>query len=382
MAINNWINYSQAPLQESPTANLFENLLKGYKMGQEPARMAAEAKDKALATQLKQLEAEHKPTEYELSDKQKTLANALQEEALKYLPEKRRQEALRTQAYIDKANRVTASGGIKPSGDVANSIYLSDLAAQLGTDHPKYIAAKEAFERGQKNKESLITNRQAYGNSIGWRSLPAENKRHEIALATGMGYDPSAAEQDLASGKTLDQLAKDKNVDINNLIPVYPVGAENIKQTQRRGAFVQELSSLDKHIAEGLGKYQNKIAGFSLQQVADAVANDKPEIQGKVLAARALAPELAALRLKVAGGNIGIEALRELQDKSLSNLRLLESTVSPEAYAAMNRYIDKWLVQANDKYTNAINDYGRLNVGKPNLASGGKVFNLSTGSYE
>ena len=35
---------------------------------------------------------------------------------------------------------------------------------------------------------------------------------------------------------------------------------------------------------------------------------------GEVLAARALSPEIAALRLKVAGGNIGIEAINALTD--------------------------------------------------------------------
>ena len=143
MPINiNYPNFLNAPLQESPAANLFENLLKGYKMGREPARMAAEEKDKALATQLKQMEAEHKPKEYELNDKQMSLANSIKEEAYKHLPEQRRQEAAKNQAYIDKSNRPA-----QLSGALAQAFQLRN---QLDKNSPDY-------ERNLREVNNYIT---------------------------------------------------------------------------------------------------------------------------------------------------------------------------------------------------------------------------------
>ncbi len=350
MAIN-FTDFSKQPIQASPWADVFENALKGYQIGQEPARMERKAHEEKLANSIKELTLKHMPEEWALK---------------KQL----------TQAQINKANRVGTGSALKPSGDVANQEYILNLESQLGADHPRVKALKQVFETGQNAKKTNTSSKEAYKNSLAFRTLPADEKKRAVAMTTGMGYDPIEAENALTQGKTLTELAEAKDLQVNDITPVYPVGAENIKQTQRRGAFVQELGALDKHVAEGLGKYQNKIGGFSLDQVADAVKDDDPETQGKVLAARALAPELAALRLKVAGGNIGIEALRELQDKSLGNLNLLQSTVSPKAYAAMNRYMDKWLIEANDKYNNAINDYGKLNVGHSNSNTGNDPLGL------
>lgn len=78
------IDYTKTPFLPSPGQNLFENVLKGYQIAKEPAKMAEEQKQRELANQLKSLEVEHKPTEYALSDKEKTLANAIREQALKH----------------------------------------------------------------------------------------------------------------------------------------------------------------------------------------------------------------------------------------------------------------------------------------------------------
>ena len=345
MAIN-FTDFSKAPTTPSPWADVLENALKGYKIGSEPARMKQEAESKKLDADTKRLQ------------------NSIHKLALEHAPEEWAMKKEMHQANLNKANRAGTAGIIKPSGDIANKVYIDQQEAALGADNPQVKALKQVFETGQHAKETNSSSKEAYKNSLAFRALPSDEKKRAVAMTTGMGYDPIEAEAALAQGKTLTQLADEKGLKVNDVIPIYPVGGENIKQAQRRGAFVQELSVLDKHVAEGLGKYQNKVLGFSPKQIVDAIKNDDPEKQGKVLAARALAPELASLRLKVAGGNIGIEALREMQDKSLSKLRLFESTISPEAFASMNRYLDKWIMEANDKYSKAINDYGRLNVGK------------------
>lgn len=82
-------NWANLPIQESPYGNLIENIFKGYQIGRAPEQMNEEQLKRQLANKLSQMEVEHKPTEYALSDQQKRLAAAIQSEALKYLPKQR-----------------------------------------------------------------------------------------------------------------------------------------------------------------------------------------------------------------------------------------------------------------------------------------------------
>ncbi len=121
MAINNWNNFIAAGTQEPWYATALEDALKGYKMGKEPAKMAEEQKQREATTKLKTLEAEHKPKEFELSDEQKRLANALSAKANSHYEEKYGQEKQLRQAQINKANRPSA-----PTGALAQAFSLKE----------------------------------------------------------------------------------------------------------------------------------------------------------------------------------------------------------------------------------------------------------------
>lgn len=376
-----FVDFSKIPTQDSAVGHIFENILKGYAMSKEPQKMQEEQSARELANKLRSMEVEHKPKEYELNDKQKSLANSLQAKALEHYEEKFGLERDLKKAQIQKALNPSSSAqsSLKPSGSIANALYIQDLESKFGADDPRVVAAKKAQEIEQHSKEVNTQTKEKYANSLAYRSLPTDEKKRAVALLTGMGIDPTEGEKLLVEGKSLTEIAKEKGVNKDDVIPVYPLGGENIKQTQRRGAFVNELAVLDKHITESLGKYQNKIGGYSLQQMADAVRGEDPDFQGKVLAARALGPELSSLRLKAAGANIGIEAIKELQNKSLGNLKILESTVDTKAYVAMQKYMNQWLYEANKEFERTLSDYGR--IGKSQKTSNANMGNDPLGLF-
>ena len=138
MAINNWNNFIAAGTQEPWYANVFENALKGYKMQQEPGKMAQEKEQRELVNKLKNLEVEHKPTEYALNDQGKSLANALHAEALKYLPKQRQMAEELNAANISKAKQ---SQGLK--GALAAAFQLRN---NLNPDDPNYEKDKNSIE--------------------------------------------------------------------------------------------------------------------------------------------------------------------------------------------------------------------------------------------
>jgi hypothetical protein len=380
MAIQ-FTDFTRAPVQESPLKNIFEDAFKGYSLSQIPGKLADEKKQRELANQLKSLEVEHKPKEYALTDQGKSLANALHSKALEHYEEKFGLERDLKKAQIDKAKRAGMAAGLSPSGDVKNAEFIYQLK-QSGAD-PKHIEILEkAFNAGMKHTEA-ITNRSVDMTAGGaFDKLPVNDKKREIGLMTAMGVDPVEAASILRKGTSASQYAKDKGIDISQVTPQYALGEQNIKDIQRTSAYFDELGGLEKNITEGLGEYQNKIGGYSLEQIADQLAGDNPEKVGKALAARALLPELSALRLKVQGGNIGIEAIRELENKSLGHMKVVESLVDKPTFLAMQRYMNQWLQEAGSKRIKALEGYGKLK-GALNKGSGGdKVFDLATGGFE
>lgn len=140
MAVNNWGDYSKAPILASPWKTAFEDVLSGYKMQQEPGKMAQEKEKRGLANKLSQLENEHKPKEYELNDKQKSLANALSSKALEHYEEKYGLEKRLKEAQINKANQ---PAGLK--GALANAFQLRDTLDKKSPTYQKDLGAVNSY---------------------------------------------------------------------------------------------------------------------------------------------------------------------------------------------------------------------------------------------
>lgn len=392
MAIN-YPNWLAAPIQKSPFENLFENVLKGYQMQQEPAKMREEQNARQQANALKKLELEHNPKEYELNDKGKEFANALQGKALQTYDERYKMDKQLKQANIDKANR-PASGMIKPNGDVANIAWVHDQLARSDLDTDYRDQLKAALTNHQEKVEEGTKRTKVLNTSQAVRGMPASEKKWSLAMGRGMGIDPTEMQRMLNAGKTVPEIAKDLDIPLAEVKPKYAPGEEMVKQNQKRDAFTHELDSMENNMGEAMGKYKNLLFGYSLEQVADAAKGDDPDTQGKVLAARALQPELAAIRLKMANANIGIESIKELQSKSLGNLKIVEGLVDSDAYAAMQKYMNKWLREASDAFGDAIDKNGQITPWGEGKASknsekssdngshAGKTYDLATGAWK
>ncbi len=357
-------DFSKAPLQDSSAADLFENLLKGYKIGREPANMARAEQKNQQANDIQKLELEHKPTEYALSDQQKRLANSLQDLALKHKPKEYSLSDSLKEAQIDKAKN-PKSTAFKPNSTVANQEYIWNLEHPNGVATPEeeaeHIALlKKAYQSGQDRTQALTERTQDITSGASFDRQPVNEKKRAVALTTGMGIDPIEAVKLLRKGQTLEEIAKSHGLKLGDVTPIYPIGEENVKQLQRRRGFISELKNLEGKTAEPLSRYPSKILNYSLAQIADSLDIKDPQEMGKVLAARALSPEIAALRLKVAGGNIGIEAINELQNKSLTNLGVVEGLVDTPTYLAMQKYMTQWLEEAAESFNNTVEDYSKL----------------------
>lgn len=227
-------------------------------------------------------------------------------------------------------------------GDVAGLAYLQEnpaLLAQEAKDQQGFLdLARRGVESGITSRESLAENRM-------WRSLPADDRANIIARGRAIGLSPEETARQISSGATiadLEQLSGGRE----RKLPSYAPTKSSITAMQKRSIAERELSSLNERISGAMAPYSRKVAGFSPAQIADAISGENPEQQARYLAARALQPEMASMRLRAAAGNVGITAIEEMMNKSLGESQIFESLVSPEVYDKMQGYINDWTLDA------------------------------------
>lgn len=194
------------------------------------------------------------------------------------------------------------------------------------------------------NKKALGEFRVSQTNSSLFRALPANEKAAEIAQGNAMGLSPIQTEAVINSGRTMSDVAKELGYDQNKLPNKrYSPTNRTVGNLQNREVAAAELNVLEKKVSSALAPYSRKVANYSPLQVAEAIRGENTDGQARFLAARAIQPEIAGLRLKIAGGNVGITAIQEMVDASLGHSKVYEAAVSPEVYQKMNDYINDWI---------------------------------------
>ncbi len=184
MAIQ-FTDFSKIAPQESPLSNMFENVLKGYKIAKEPGKMKQEEEQRALANSLQKLALEHKPKEYANADAlaQAQIHKANQPAALKGALAQAFQfrnsldpksptyenDLGRVNNYIDKLG--TSSRGVQISGTPGGEFQISvggqgDTATIPGLpklktgetylydDNKQPIGIGKPYTEGEKKEES------------------------------------------------------------------------------------------------------------------------------------------------------------------------------------------------------------------------------------
>lgn len=213
---------------------------------------------------------------------------------------------------------------------------------------------------------------QSRASGYNFQSLPPTEKSYAIAQVAGMGIDPMQGAAMLNNGQTISSIASQRGLDPNNLpTPLYAATPQTVQLIQRRNQALNEINSIMPNITTAMAPYSRQFANYSPSQIANAVQNDDPDQQARFLAAKALMPEMASLRLKAMGGNIGIEAIREVNNQSMGNIKSFQGLVSPKVYTAAQNYVDQWINQGANS-ANKIGlagSVGNLNIGGQPVSS-------------
>jgi len=118
-----------------------------------------------------------------------------------------------------------------------------------------------------------------------------------------------------------------------------------ITQGSKANQAEAELDVLNKYAMEGLKPYGDTYFGMSPSQIADTFSKDKESQQrlGKFIGSQALQYETAQIRNRIAGGEPGISATKELMGHSGQIIKSRFPFLSNEAREEAAKYIDSAL---------------------------------------
>lgn len=345
MAIN-FTDFSKAPIQESPWANIFENVLKGYQIAEAPRTMKREAQAKELANSLQKLALEHKPKEYALSD------------ALK-------------QAQIEKARRPAGIGGtaLKANGKLANFIVSHPNATQEEiTKFADTLSEAELKHLNQTTSRSQVLNETQHT-----RDAPQIVKKEEALMQIDKGYLPGTQTK-----LTPDQQAKFKN-DVLLSVVKDTTDADTRKKLINATNLNITLADVnpEKLTQYSGAKGQIKKMGDTIRESAGKGSRDYKDYVGEVQKATAAAKQLRAY--------LG-DSIQPSQQERLAHLTNPEAwNVSPALAAANYRYMQDLMKRETQTLVRAGTDatlYQTAANPGGTQSHVGKTYNLATRRWE
>lgn len=224
---------------------------------------------------------------------------------------------------------------------IKNATPKAPEAYTLNKDAIRYDANNKpvAFGKTIGSEDELKTRRL---NISSWANMPVNQRQAMIAQASGMGIDPNEANRAFEEGKTIPILAKEKNLDPNNLpTPIYPTTVGSLSRIQARQQALTEMDSLGKTISEWTAPYARRWKGYSIPAIIDAAKGENTEQVAKYLAARGAALDQAAIRVKTLGGNVGENILNDMVNSAMGKIEFPSTLVGSDLYAKTQAYLDK-----------------------------------------
>lgn len=199
---------------------------------------------------------------------------------------------------------------------------------------------------------------QKRANAYNFSILPVDEKSDYLAQLRGLGLNSSEQQEAILNNKTLTEIAQEKGIDPNYLPPkIYAATKANITQDNKRREALAGLKKLGDFVTEGIGPFSQSFRGVSPKFMADTLNNQNRDARVKYLAAIMTVPEVSATKLRALQGQVGIEAMRHVEENSMQNhkvLEILKSFIKPkdwiDAQKLSNQVIEATGAAENDIY--------------------------------
>jgi hypothetical protein len=340
----------------SGISDMFSNYYKGYEMGQTPEKLAQERLSRELQNRISGVQADYAGPMAQQGLQKSQLENQY------YGREKEahiKQMLAQAMHYNDPRSRMT--------GLAAESQSLAQLLADPSI--PEFIkeGALKDFENRRNVQESLYGTRMQNQEYKNLNTLPADQKEKIYGQYNSLGIDPRRATELWNSGQTPENIVANQlqnqqgtpglmqSNDYQNLpnmqpntaqVPVQPAltSSDRSAINVTKGALAEEAYIAPK-ITDAMKGYSEKIIGYSPKQFWDTFKDSPNAIDkmAKFYAARALQPEIAGNRARLANSSTAHQAIDDIKHDSLNAIKIMDWKVKPEAYAKAQEYISEWI---------------------------------------
>lgn len=194
-------------------------------------------------------------------------------------------------------------------------------------------------------------------------SMPTVEKEYSISQARAFGYTGEQASRMFNQGYDLSSMAQAKGYDPQNPSswPAARGAPTTAIQTriQRANSTLAALDAVEPQISAAYAQYSPRFQNISPSLIKDMLAGEKPDAQADALAAYALYPEIAALRINAMGGNVGEGAIEHIADAAFSRLNTLGISPNSYVYQKVQKKVGELIRQMNKAENSAI--YGQAN---------------------
>lgn len=232
-----------------------------------------------------------------------------------------------------------------------------------------------------KYKQALTQVMQQNVAGKAYTSMPAVEKEYSLAQARGFGYTGEQASKLLNQGYNLSQLAEAKGYDPNDTSswPIARSAPTTAIQTriQRANSTLAALDVVQPDISASYSKYSPRFANVSPNLIKDMLSGEKEDDQADALAAYALYPELAALRINAMGGNVGEGAIQHISDAAFSRINTLGLSPSSNVYKKVQERVQKMIRKMNRAENNAIYKQSNEKFDEEDKRSNSDLSNMS-----
>lgn len=204
----------------------------------------------------------------------------------------------------------------------------------------------------QQNANSRGALNVAKLKGMAFTSMPVDQRKAVLAQAAGMGIDPNTATAMMLSGKSISDLAESQGFDPKDRSKwpsaIYPISTAAITMIQKRQQALTELNTISDWVNKSVAPYSQRFDGFSPKQIIDSFGSDPAGRERMInyVAAKGVMPELSGMRLRSMGGNIGIEAIREVQEASYGHVKDLRSQMPPADFEEAMKRMDSKITEA------------------------------------
>ena len=243
-----------------------------------------------------------------------------------------------------------------------NKGYLPEGSGAID-DRDKYISDIAAGLTAQSQKSAGLSDwMEAKKNALAWQSMPASLKSNTLAQARSFGYSYDEANRQLASGKSLDELSKQKGYGKDPSgwpLPSYAPTTSTLSRQQRSNIATAGLEAISGDLTTEIAPYAKTLpGGYSAKQLMQSIVGSKKDEEqvGRAVGAMALQQELAALRGRASGITVGAKVLHEALESTMNRFKTNGLTVTPTIYKSAQNYMDNKIQKLNRAERKAMNN--------------------------